>query len=200
MSSNIFAALAGKKKKSSGKTEEKKDAAPKVDKAAVLEAAIFSAPSGNVASNWADEDSEDEFAPAVSAAAADDGWNEVRVWAMPNCIMAAAPAGRTCWPPVCSGQPRDRTARGGTHSLRSPPRSRQAPKGYAASGRAAQTFFGDAGQAPPAAQEEAEASESEEEVCFHPGAVVFRSITSCRRRAPPLGLDLRHARALPTCR
>jgi hypothetical protein len=77
---NIFAAL--QKKKSTKKPAAVKEDVPeeeRVDKHAELEKAIFSAPAAGV-SNWAD-DSEDEWEGNAHdhPAAAEEGWNQVRI-------------------------------------------------------------------------------------------------------------------------
>lgn len=77
VSQNIYAALDTKKKKKSGKSKdpEKKRSAPKVDKTAELEKAIFSQPV-NALSSWADDSEEEDD---HQLAPASDGWNAVRV-------------------------------------------------------------------------------------------------------------------------
>jgi len=75
---NIFAAL--QKKKSSKKpANEDVPKEERVDKHAELEKAIFSAPTGGM-SNWAD-DSEDEWDANANdhPAAAEEGWNQVKI-------------------------------------------------------------------------------------------------------------------------
>ena len=77
VSNNIFAALQKKKKSS-----KSKDAAPKeevVDKHAELERAIFSGPPAAIVSNWADEESDEEWGGSrLPGGAVEEGWNQVR--------------------------------------------------------------------------------------------------------------------------
>ena len=100
MSSNIFAALAKSKSKKKPKadSDEKQQSA---EKHAELEAAIFSAPSGALASNWADsEEEEDEEWGAPQSHANEEGWEEVRgsvgiaAGSRDRQAMCIAPAGR----------------------------------------------------------------------------------------------------------
>ena len=82
MSSNIFAALAKSKSKKKPKADsDDKQQSAEADKHAELEAAIFSAPSGALASNWADseeEEEEDEEWGAPQSHGNEEGWEEVR--------------------------------------------------------------------------------------------------------------------------
>ena len=85
LSNNIFAAL--QKKKSSKKPIAKEivEEEPQVDKHAELEKAIFSG-TGTGLGNWADE-SEDEWdAHANHPAAAEEGWNQVRLLPLIDCV------------------------------------------------------------------------------------------------------------------
>jgi hypothetical protein len=78
-STNIFAALQ-KKKKSSGKSKDSAAAKEEtVNKQAELEKAIFASVPAAAASNWADDDSDDEWdGQAPEARAEEPGWNQVR--------------------------------------------------------------------------------------------------------------------------
>lgn len=84
VSQNIFAALDTRKKKKSSKSkdEDRKKVAPKADKTAELEKAVFSQPI-NALSSWADESDEEEYHHHQPA---NDGWNAVRC----------------CWPPLAT--------------------------------------------------------------------------------------------------
>ena len=83
-STNIFAALsdASKKKKSKsskGKEgEDKPAAAPKVDRHAELEKAVFAGSAGGGLSNWADESEDEGEWGEHHPASPGDGWEEVR--------------------------------------------------------------------------------------------------------------------------
>lgn len=91
VSTNIFAALDTKKKKKASGRDEKKKAAPKVDKTAELEKAIFAQPI-NALSSWADESDEEDY---HQPAPASDGWASVRgaggLCAWQHCMQARWP-------------------------------------------------------------------------------------------------------------
>lgn len=73
VSQNIFEALGAKKKKKTSKSKDDEGrSAPRVDKTAELERALFSQPI-NALSSWADESDEEEH---HQPAAASEGWNE----------------------------------------------------------------------------------------------------------------------------
>jgi hypothetical protein len=77
-SNNIFAALQKKKKAApKPKDVDAPKEEPEVDHHAELEKAIFSSAPATGTSNWADDDSEEEW-EARPAPREDEGWNQVR--------------------------------------------------------------------------------------------------------------------------